>query len=277
MQRKLIVLFFSALLLTALLSGCGAGAGEEPEADSPFSVDLLSTGKSDCALLRMDGMVILCDTADADDYAGIAALLQQLGVERIDYMVLSHYDKDHIGGAAELIRNFQVVTVLRPDYREGSEEYYALMDAISARDTESVTLTEDYTVSTEYGSIAVDPADEDYGDDNNNSLVMTVTYRDHRLLFLGDAKKQRMKEFVSVAAESYDFIKLPHHGDSNKPLLQLLRDTRPLWTAETVEARALVDPELLETLEELEIPLYCTCDGSVHIWWDGEELRAEQK
>lgn len=275
MGKKLICLFLAVVLFALPLFGCGAGA-EEPEMESPFTVELLSTGESDCSLLRMDGMVILCDTADADDYTGIAALLGQLGVDRIDYMVLSHYDKDHIGSAAALIQNFHVGTVLRPNYREKSKEYYALVDAISAQDTENITLTEDYTISTEYGQITVDPPDEDYGDDNNNSLVMTVTYRGSQLLFLGDAKKQRIKEFLGVAAEKYDFIKLPHHGDSNNSLLRLLRDTTPRWTAETVEARTLVEPELLETLEELEISLYCTCDGTVRLWWDGEALRAEQ-
>ena len=118
MKDSLLLQILALLLCGIFAAGCGA----EKEAVPPdFSVDFLSTGKSDCAVIFMDGLVILSDTADANDADEIAALLRERGAEKIDYIIVSHYDKDHIGAAGELIRNFTVGAVLRPDYVEDSD------------------------------------------------------------------------------------------------------------------------------------------------------------
>ena len=276
------------LLLAGLFIGCGAEketpsptatpAAEDTEAPvrDGFSAELLSTGKSDCAIIYMDGLVILSDTAEENDYKDIAERLKADGVSRIDYIILSHYDKDHIGSAAPLIRNFEVGTVLRPDYVEESGEYYALIKAEEAADTETVILKENYTIRTEYGLITVDPPDEDYGDDNNNSALTTVTYRGHSLLFLGDARKKRMEEFLRSVPGSCDFIKLPHHGDGNKALYSLLRSCTPIWAAATVSEEETVEPELAELLEKQGVVLYRTSNGPVRVLWDMDRLSAVQ-
>ena len=147
MNMKRIVRALAALALTCLCAGCGARSApnEEPITSAPaetaapvkegFAAEILSTGKSDCAVMTMDGLVILSDTADEDDYPAIAARLRDIGAARIDYIILSHYDKDHIGAAARLIREFEVGTVLRPDYVEESAEYFALIKAEAASGT----------------------------------------------------------------------------------------------------------------------------------------------
>ena len=263
-----ILLCFLAVLL---MPGCGAAAAPaETGPESAFTVDILSTGKSDCVILRMDGLVVVCDTADADDYDAIDKKLRELGAERIDCLILSHYDKDHIGSAAKLLQSFPVGTVLRPDYEESSVEYVLLLNALAAGEAEDLVVREDWRLETEHGSILVDPPDKDYGDDNNSSLIVTVTYEDCRVLLMGDALKKRTEEFLAGAEESYDLVKLPHHGDSNKALLRLLRAAPPLAAVETLSAGETVEADLLSLLSELKIPLYSTLDGPVRaVWSDG--------
>ena len=270
----------TAALLIAALSGCGAPEAETPPetpgTEEEFTVDSLSTGKSDRALLRADGTVILSDTADADDFAAIAELLDSCGIGRIDYMILSHYDKDHIGSAAALVRAYEVGEILAPDYGEQSEEYAALLAACADTGTPWRRLTEDYRAELPNGTLLVDPPDRDYGDDNNNSLITTVTWKGERLLFLGDAKKKRMEEFLDAAEESYTLIKLPHHGDSCKPLLRLVEDTEPRWAVEMISVFEIVDQELLRTLEKTGTELFLTRDGPIRLAWDGTALTAVQ-
>ena len=138
-RRKIAALLLPVLLC---LAGCGAAAAEPealPTSGSPggeeFSVDILSTGKSDCILIRMDGQTILCDTADGDDLDAILALLRDRGVERIDALVLSHYDKDHIGSAPGLLAAVTVGEIYGPDYVEDSDEYKALAAGVKATGT----------------------------------------------------------------------------------------------------------------------------------------------
>ena len=274
MKNWIHCLLAAAMLALALLSGCGAGNAEEAPA---FTVDFLSTGKSDCALIRMDGLVILSDAAETDDYETIARCMKRYGIKRIDCMILSHFDKDHIGAAAALIRNYDVTKVLCPDYHEYSDEYYALLDAVgTTAGTEGVVLTADFRIETENGSVLADPADTDYGDDNNDSIITTVTYRGHSLIFMGDAMKKRLEEFENVMGESCELVKLPHHGDSSKPLLRIMKALKPAWAVETVTSQKNVDPDLLACLQAQGTTLYCTCDGPIHVEWDGEKLIAEQ-
>ncbi len=256
-----------------LLAGCGAAAAPTEEL---FSVDIPSTGKSDCALIRMDGLVILCDAADADDYDAIRALMKERGAERIDYLILSHYDVDHIGSASALVRACPVGEVLGPDYPEDSLEYADLQAACEETGTTWTRLREDRRVETAHGSFLADPPDRNYGDDNNNSLILTVTWRGENLLFLGDARKKRMEEFRTVAESRYAFVKLPHHGDSCKPLLRLIRETSPAWAVETVSGFEAVEPELLNTLSGTGVTLFLTRDGPVRITGTDKGLLAEQ-
>ncbi len=272
-----------AALALSLFTACGAvperKAGEPtPTPDTGrFTVDILSTGKSDCALIRMDELVILSDAADEDDLEDICALLDSYGIQEIDFLVLSHYDKDHIGAAPGLLRRYRVGTVYGPNYSENSEEYRALFAACRDTGTAWTRPMGDLLFTTDNGTLRLDPADENYGDDNNNSLLMTLTYRDARLLFLGDAEKKRMEEMEEAAAgESCDFIKLPHHGDSSKPLLRLVESAAPAWAVETVSPFEIVDQKLLQTLERTGTELFLTRDGPVHLAWDGGGLTASQ-
>ena len=266
MKKKPILILLSAAALL-LAAGCGA---KEEKAPPAFGVEFLSTGKSDCAVIFLDGLVILSDTADADDSGSIADLLRERGVERIDYIIISHYDKDHIGGAGALMRAFPVGKLLRPDYVEDSAEYADMMAAAAQTGTEDVVLREDYVIVTENGSLTADPPDKDYGDDNNNSVITTLTYRGRSILFMGDARKKRIEEFLSVARSSYDLIKLPHHGDSSKPLLRLVEDTRPTWAVEMMSRNETVEDDLLAMLSKTGTELFLTCDGAVSVsWTDG--------
>ena len=273
---KELKMIAAAITLAALLAGCGAPQTKPETPESGLTVDFLSTGKSDCTVICMDDLVILSDTADADDYGAIAALLTERGIERIDYIILSHYDKDHIGAAGALIRNFTVGAVLRPDYVEDSDEFEDMESAVASSGTRDLILTGDYRIESENGSVLVDPPDKNYGDDNNNSMLTTVTYKGRRLLFLADARKKRLEEFLSTAERGYDLIKLPHHGDSNKPLLRLLRETRPAWAVEMLSRQETVEPELLQLLAELDIPLFCTFDGSIRAVWTENGLQVTQ-
>lgn len=282
-------LLFSTLLC---LVGCGAAAGSAqgpglPEDHSQtelFTVDILSTGKSDCTLIRMDGQVILCDAADQDDLDAILTLLRERGVEKIDVLVLSHYDKDHIGCAGGLLAAVPVGEIYGPDYTENSSEYTALAAGAKATGTPwRRLLGEDVFWTTEHGSVLLDPPDVDYGDDNDNSLIMVITWQGRKLVFLGDAEKPRTAELLErIKAEEeqkdpWVLVKLPHHGDSSAPLKKLLRRVRPLWAVETVSAFESVDPELETVLREAGTELFLTRDGAVRLVWDGTEFSVERR
>ena len=106
--------------------------------------------KSDCIIVCMDGVTVVNDAADEDDFDSICAALERRGVQRIDYLVLSHYDKDHIGSAAALVRAYPVGQILGPDYEENSMYLLAEDKVYMGISTVHIKLYTDYSSGTVY-------------------------------------------------------------------------------------------------------------------------------
>ena len=112
-MKRVTAVFVSLLML---LSGC---AVERPP-ENVLRVVVPATGKSDAVLLQADGFTVLNDTAFYETSGDLQMLLKNSGIERIDLLILSHFDKDHIGSAAFIIESFDVKFVIMPGYTENS-------------------------------------------------------------------------------------------------------------------------------------------------------------
>ncbi|MBR5746568.1 MAG: MBL fold metallo-hydrolase, partial [Clostridia bacterium] len=71
-----------------------------------LTFDVLDIGKADCIVMRHKGQVLLIDTGEEENLPEIESHLSSRGISKIDYLILSHFDKDHVGGAA-VMRNVQ--------------------------------------------------------------------------------------------------------------------------------------------------------------------------
>ena len=74
----------------------------------PFEIDILSTGKSDFILIEAEGKFIIIDCGFYENSTKIKEFLNYKDVEEIEYLILSHNDKDHIGGAPIILDNFKI-------------------------------------------------------------------------------------------------------------------------------------------------------------------------
>lgn len=276
-MRKRNWILASLLCLVLSLAGCGGGRAET---GTLLKMTFLDTGKSDCIVIVAGESVVVNDTADADDAAAICAFLEEQGKKRIEYLILSHFDKDHIGSAADLVSRYEVGCVLMPDYEEDSEEYLALMRALEKTDTESRRLRRAYVFTLEGIDFYVDaPRESVYENDNNYSLITCVTNGEDRFLLMGDAKKIRTGEFLSseAAKGQYDLIKMPHHGNYTKNLETLFETARPRYAVLTADpARLRVEEETVSLLDEYDCEVYYTDEGIVTVISDGSLIQVSQ-
>ncbi len=276
-MRKKNQLFILLLCLALSVTGCG-GRGKGNGAT--LTMTFLDTGKSDCIVIEAGESVVVNDAADADDAEAICAFLDERGKTRIAYLILSHFDKDHIGSAAELISRYEVGCVLMPDYEEDSEAYLALMLSLQETGTESRRLRSAYTFSLEEMEFYVDaPRESVYENDNNYSLITCVTNGKTRFLLMGDAKKVRTEEFLSSdeAKRRYDLIKMPHHGNYTKNLETLFETAKPCYAVLTADPERLrVEEETVSLLETYGCATYYTDEGTVTAVSDGETVRVSQ-
>jgi len=264
-------------------------------ADHIMRVDFLNVGNADAILLRLDDTVILVDAGESDDYHTISTKLDGYGIERIDYFIISHYDNDHIGTAAQILQNYEVGTLYMPDYVRKSSLYDRMMSTLKVLGSKvtvhRLAKAEDADISLPHGRVwinstalyepgAVLGSDNSHDlEENNYSLITSVRFGDIDLLLTGDAERERMAEFAALeetARWDYDLIKTPHHGGYDKALGEFIRNASPRYCTVCVGDESLVDFELKTAMRSVGAAAYYTYDGEIRFATDGTGMTVQQ-
>ena len=126
------------ILTLAMLASCGSKAG-----DDRLSVTFIDVGKGDCILIENDGSYAMIDTGYEETVSAVMKVLDEKGINTIDHLIITHYDKDHVGGAAALLGKYDIKKIYLPAY-EGSSKYYsAIVSAIEAGTAEKAAISQD--------------------------------------------------------------------------------------------------------------------------------------
>ena len=274
-QKKRRKALFSALvlLLALLLPACARRA-------DPLKAVFLKAGKADAILLTCGGQTMAIDTGETDDAEKLISAARSYGAERIDFLIVTHFDRDHVGGAAALIEALPAANVLLPDYEGDSDEYRAFTAAMEKKGIVPQRLTEPLTFSFGPAAVTVDPpsdvsiAGTSDDADNELSLIVTVEYGETRLLFAGDAEDGRLTEWLgSGAARPCDLLKVPHHGKYGKALVPLLAAVSPGYAVICDSEKNPADEKTLALLKEAGAKIYETKDGDIRAESDGKTVK----
>lgn len=263
--RRLLLLLLAAFLLI----GCNAPATEEESSQSGgLSLDVFAVGKADAMLLRVDGHAVLIDTGENGDGDELADWLTERGVERLDLMILTHHDKDHIGGADAILERFSVDAVRMPAYESTSKQYQQLAKALTATDTIVYRMDADATFSLGGADfiIWVSTVPYDGKNDNEQSLVTKVVYGGKTYLLMGDAEEAWLKALCFSSKNlTCDILKVPHHGVYDDSLFALLTLTMPSTAIITDSEKNPADARTLSLLNDFGVQTFRTAKGSILI------------
>ena len=278
-MKKRLTAFASAL--TLFLVGCSntavTSSVQETTADStpatPLTVTFMNVGKADGMILQTEHHTIVLDCGEKSDGKKMVERLTQYGVTGIDCLILSHYDQDHIGGAAKVISNFDVEKILAPDYEEESEEFQKMTAAMEEKGYsleivgETMQFTFDDATFTVYPHLADDYAD---GYDNNCSLVVKVQHHDETLLFTGDAMQERLTEIMDIG--DCDLLKVPYHGREIANLPEFLAAVTPEYGVISTDDENL-SAVTMQELADRNVETYVTYqDGNIIAVSDGSSI-----
>ncbi|MEG1848400.1 MAG: MBL fold metallo-hydrolase, partial [Lachnospiraceae bacterium] len=231
------------------------------------------TEDADCTLIRQGDKALMIDTGEEQDSEYILNFLKENGVTRLDYMVITHSDKDHIGGANAILEKVPVGRVVLQSYE--NEKNQALIRQCEQK--KIAILYPMHTTRLLVGGMQVlvyPPLEKQYSDENNSSLAVLVTHQKVNMFFPGDAKKKRTEELLQYHLPQVDLYQVAYHGRSNRlsqPLLELLHPKYAVVTA------AQADEAITNTCKLLETQLFYTKEQNKSFISEGNELQIREE
>ncbi|MDE5582661.1 MAG: MBL fold metallo-hydrolase, partial [Ruminococcus sp.] len=207
----------------------------------------------------------------------IVSYLEENNIKSVDYLIITHYDKDHVGGASKVIKNTEVKNILAPDYQEDSKEFEKYMKSADDKGITPVLVTDDFSFTvdgvdyTVYAPKKAYSADSDDNDDNYFSLVTKAVYKDNSFVFTGDAIYQRLEEVMNIG--DCDLLKIPYHARKIDNLGQFLENTKPEYAVACTSESEFAD-ETKSLLNDYNITYYATCyNGNITVTSDGHSIK----
>lgn len=231
-MKKLISLLTTVILSLSLLVTV-AEAKEQPKSDSlaPMEVHFIDVGQGDATLIKCGDSAMLIDAGENDKGTLVQNYLRKQGVKSLDYLIITHPDSDHSGGADVIITKYDIDTIIYPNYTKDTATW---RDVVKAMDYKNYKVTEPVIGDTyklgdaEFTIIA--PNSDDYGDNANDySVGIILRHGNKKFIFTGDAEEAAEKDIVKNRIDiKADVLQVGHHGSK---------------TASTAEFLETVDPE----------------------------------
>ncbi|MBQ4031852.1 MAG: MBL fold metallo-hydrolase [Bacilli bacterium] len=246
--------------------------------DNDLKIYFFNAGKADACIISINGKYMMIDTGEKENSNEIIQYLKNNKIEKLDYLIITHFDKDHVGGAAKILESVQVDKVFDSTYPKESEEYNDYISALIVNKITAEHITDKRNVTLEGLDITVIGTDSifDNNESNNSSLVVGIKYKNNSFLFTGDMQNARIKEYLNDNKDAYDFIKIPYHGHYMKRLDDLLETVKPKYAVITSSDKEKEDDETINLLRNLGIKYYLTREGSITVRSNGNYIEINQ-
>lgn len=243
-----------------------------------WTAHFIDVGQGDATLFETKGYAILIDTGnwnniDAVDY------LEELGVSKIDIVVGTHPDSDHIGQLDQVIEQFEVGEVWLSGNASTSDTFIRALEAIDAKGTDYYEPRAGETF--DVGGMAIEvlhPA-EVTGKGNEESISMKLTYGDVSFVMTGDAGVKEEQEMINRgAALNAEILHLGHHGSNTSSGTAFLKAVSPevaVYSAGIDNSYGHPHAEVIAAAENAGAEVYGTdVNGTIRIETDGVSYKA---
>ena len=210
--------------------------------ENAFSLHVIDMGQGDALLLSKDGKYALIDAGETmspserESREAIFAYLNSLGVKKLEFLLLTHQDYDHIGSALDVLKRYDVGVVYDNGVEHTSKTYENLMAYLVEEDVNYKVVRDGDKVTSPWPEVMIEvvspPQDLIYSgkkaDVNENSIVLKVTYGSVSYLLTGDAEEKAEEYILSTKADiDADILKAGHHGSSSSSTKSFLAKVTP--------------------------------------------------
>ena len=273
-----------------------------------LQIDFLDVGQGDAALVTMpDGTTLMIDAGgrqqftsrnsaennDAEPFerdsrsigeAVVSEYLWWRGLDRVDYVLATHADADHIDGLNDVVNNFNVRSALVARTPSADPEYVKFAATLSHRGTPVNIVGSGDTLH--FGDVGVTVLwpplknSADAPSQNNDSIVIRVNYGSRSFLMTGDVEMEGETAILrSAAALRSDVVKVPHHGSKTSSTDAFVQSSHPQFAVISVGLTSMFGhprPEVVERWQAAGAKVMTTGKyGTITISTDGADLRVD--
>lgn len=222
-MKKYLSLLMALVLAIGLLPTQGEAATKE------LKVHFLDVGQGDSILIQSpNGKNMLVDGGTKAQGEKVVSFLKSKGVKRLDYVVATHPDADHIGGLITVLNAFPVSNFIDSGHVHTSQTYYDLLTLIDKKNIK-------FTVPKELDKLTLDPnmiirvlhVDGDATDSNDASIVLKATYNKVSFLLMGDADTAIEDKIRAKYDVKATVLKNGHHGSDTSSSAAFISNVNP--------------------------------------------------
>ena len=263
------------IALCVILAVCMTAASAYT--DSFMNVTFINVGQGDAALIQIPGgKTAVIDGGGSSPVSKsdvgeriFVPYLRRNGINKVDYVFLSHYDKDHAQGIAALLNDMEVENLVVP-YRKNDEEseYKKKINALAVDKGINVMYFKEGDKVSVGGAVfeAVAPTLKNAANramsENQKSMMLKLTYGKTGFLFAGDVEVGEESRAAKLGEKiRADVLKVAHHGSSTSSGAKFIRTVAPEYAVISVgkdNRYNLPSRETLNTLAREGVDVYRT-------------------
>lgn len=247
------------------------------DSSSGMEVHFIDVGQGDATLILAGGHAMLIDAGDNSKGTAVQLYLQKRGVERLDYLVLTHTDSDHIGGADVIISKFDIGQIFLSDFKKDNKTYRELMESMKSRGMTFSTPETGAEYELGDAAFTVIAPNDTYDDPNNSSIGLILDYGENSFLFSGDCEEEAERDILENGMNlDVDVYQAGHHGSRTSSTEEFLDAMSPEYAVISCEEGNSYGHPHAQTLNNLRarrVKVFRTDEqGSIVAYSDGTDI-----
>ena len=207
-----------------------------------LTIYFVDVGQGDCTLIKtMQNKTVLVDGGgsefgnfDVGENILLPYLLDRR-IKKIDYIIISHFDSDHVGGLFAVMENLDIKNIVISKQGENSENFKKFKDIVEKKKINVIIVKKgDYIKIDKYSYLEIlFPTEQLIQENvlNNNSIVFKFNTMGINMLFTGDieeiAEKQLAQIYEGTSKLEADILKVAHHGSKTSSTEKFLELVSP--------------------------------------------------
>lgn len=242
----------------------------------------IDVGQGDSSLIiTPKGKTILIDAGDEAHAKKVVSYIREQGIEKLDLVIATHPDADHIGGMDKVIKNFDIDVFAMPDVSAKTNQYKQIQRELKAKKMRATRLYQgdEVQIDDDIDFEILSPVKgKKYDDTNEYSIVAKIVYKDTSFILMGDATMENEVDIINNVPDiDIEVLKLGHHGSSTSSSDYFITKTSPniaIISCGKNNKYGHPHQEVMRVLKKHGVTPYRTDEmGDIVITSDGKEIK----